>query len=327
MRLPQPFLDSPYFQFSSPTEFKKSLVGIATHQELEEISRLDTLRLPPVSSRIALAAMFGISPSLVWSFITKTQKHYRSFDIPKGKNKRHIDAPRVGLKMIQKWLSVQLQNHYAVPEHVYGFVTNRSHVDAAARHCKAKWVFSVDIENFFQTTPQELVIDVLTELGFGQSGATLLGTLSCFRGFLAQGAPSSPILSNICFSQMDSRLSQIAEIFGVRLTRYADDVVFSGENEFPAALREHVLELFNDTPWSLAEHKITFAALPNRLKVHGLLVHGDHVRLTKGYRNRLRAYEHLLSKDLIATQDLAKVKGHLTYGDFVEASAHHPKDQ
>lgn len=321
MRLPQLLLDSPYFQFSSLAEFKKSLAGVVTPEELEEINGLYTLGLPPVSSRIALAAMFGISPGLVWSFVSQTHRYYRSFEIPKGKDKRHIDAPKVGLKMIQKWLSVQLQNHYNTPDHVFGFVANRSHIDAASHHCKAKWVFSVDIKNFFQTTPLELVINSLREMGFGQSGATLLGTLCCLRGFLAQGAPSSPILSNICFRPTDDKLSQIAITHGVRLTRYADDIVFSGENEFPEALRDQVLNLFNDSPWSLSDKKIHFAALPNRLKVHGLLVHGNHVRLTKGYRNRLRAYEHLLSMGRIAVEDLSRVKGHLIYGNFVGTAA------
>ena len=295
--------------------------GAISSQEFEQIDVLERLRLPPITSRIALAAMFGVSPGLIWSFFAKTHKHYRSFNIPKGKGTRHIDAPKVGLKIIQKWLSVQLQRHYAIPDHVYGFVANRSHIDAANNHCNAKWVFSVDIESFFQTTPQRLVIDSLREIGFGDDGANMLGALCCLRGCLAQGAPSSPVLSNICFSTMDEKLVEIARSHCIRLTRYADDIVFSGTDEFPASLRQNIFSLFEHSPWKLSEKKVNFAALPSRLKVHGLLVHGDSVRLTKGYRNRLRAYKHLLSEAKIASEDLAEVMGHVTYGKYVEMKA------
>lgn len=58
--------------------------------------------------------------------------------------------------------------------------------------------------------------------------------------------------------------------------------------------------------------------LPNRLKVHGLLVHGEKVRLTKGYRNRIRAYKHLYGKDKIKDEDVKRIVGHITYASQVE---------
>lgn len=318
MRLPQHLLDSPFFQFTTPAEFTKALTGTVEEEEYAEIRRLVHLGLPPITSRFALAAMFGINPGLVWSFESRTNRHYRTFFLPKGKGRRQIDAPHVGLKMIQKWLSIQLQKSYSPVDHVYGFVANRSHVQAAARHCGAVWVFSVDLRNFFQSTPQTLVASWLERMGFHSDGAQLLSRLCCLRGALAQGAPSSPILSNICFQELDQLLFQIATRYGVQLTRYADDIVFSGIGEFPESLRQEVARAFDGGPWRLAEEKTRLSILPNRLRVHGLLVHGEYVRLTKGYRNRIRAFRHLIANGKIDSEDLAKVQGHLIYGAFVE---------
>ncbi|MBK5163958.1 reverse transcriptase family protein [Paraburkholderia domus] len=267
---------------------------------------------------MALATMFGINPGLIWSFENRPRQHYRSFSIPKGRTTRQIDAPRVALKLVQKWLSVHLSRAFQPAEHVYGFVSNRSHVQAAARHVGARWVFSVDIQDFFPSTPVDLVAESLQTIGFGHEGARLLSRLACLRGALAQGAPSSPVLSNICFQHVDEQLILIASRYGVRLTRYADDIVISGTDELPPTLENDVRALFSQGPWRLADQKTQIAQLPDRLKVHGLLVHGEKIRLTKGYRNRLRAYRHLISRGGIQDADLAKVKGHLNYATSVD---------
>ncbi|WP_243039256.1 reverse transcriptase family protein [Dyella sedimenti] len=203
-------------------------------------------------------------------------------------------------------------------DHVFGFVAGRSHVDAARVHVNARWVLSVDIRDFFQSTPQHRVVDALQGIGFPDEGAELIATLACLRGFLAQGAPTSPVISNICFSELDDFLSQIANDYDVKLSRYADDIVFSGENEYPSELHSRITALFEGGPWQLASQKTSIAIAPKRLKVHGLLVSGSEVRLTKGYRNRLRAYDHLTKKKgHVKPEDLAKMQGHLAYGDFV----------
>jgi len=318
MRLPLPLLDSPFFLFTNEEEFAKAMGESISPEERNEITRLLAIFLPPVLSRTTLATIFGINPGLIWSFENRQKRHYRIFTIPKGKGAvRTITAPRVALKIIQKWLSVQIQKAFTPSAHVYGFVSGRSHVDAAMVHSKAQWVFSVDLLNFFQTTPEPMVTEALETIGFGPDGAKLLSRLACFQGVLAQGSPSSPILSNICFQVIDAELGKIAEKYGVRLTRYADDIVFSGLAEFPVGLNEDVQNLFLSTPWKLAAQKTQFAKLPNRLKVHGLLVHGDDVRLTKGYRNKLRAYRNLIKYDKVSGDVLSRMKGHIQYGDFV----------
>jgi hypothetical protein len=265
--------------------------------------------------------MFGVHPGLIWSFENRPSRHYRTFSIPKGKGQttRRIDAPRVALKIVQKWLSVQLQKLFFPSAHVFGFVADRSHVDAAMVHANARWLFSVDIENFFPTTPEPLVAATLRQIGFCDKGAALVARIACLHGSLAQGAPSSPILSNLCFQAMDRWLLEIAKIYGVRISRYADDIVFSSmdSDHCPPQLILDLKHLFEVGVWRLAPHKISVVSLPSRLKVHGMLVHGNKPRLTKGYRNRLRAFRHVLAAGAVKDTDVAKIRGHLTYGDMV----------
>ena len=321
MRLPHLFLDRLCFTFASADELVRALGDTAKPEEIAAIERLAALQLPPITSPHALATMLGLNDGLVWSMINRPQRHYRTFTVPKGKHERVIHAPRVALKVFQKWVSVRLVSAYARPPHVFGFFPGLSHLNAAAQHLSAQWTFSIDIENFFPSTPEWLVNARLQAMGFNELGANVIARLACFQGNLAQGAPSSPILSNICFSDLDQCLSNAAEKYQVRISRYADDIVFSGVSEFPPQFGDDVLALFPGSPWKLAEHKTSLDVLPNRLKVHGLLVHGEKVRLTKGYRNQIRAYQHLMDKGAVGEADKARIRGHLSYAASVENSS------
>jgi RNA-directed DNA polymerase len=54
---------------------------------------------------------------------------------------------------------------------------------------------------------------------------------------LPQGAPTSPALSNLVAWRLDCRLGALAEGFGGSMTRYADDLAFSGDETFARSLR------------------------------------------------------------------------------------------
>ena len=110
----------------------------------------------------------------------------------------------------------------------------------------------------------------------------------------------------------------VAKTHELRFTRYADDITFSGKGEFPEEIKSVVKNAIESRGWKIAPAKEFLAKRPNRLKVHGLLVHGKKPRLTKGYRNRIRAFRHLLAKDAVDPEDFPWVMGHLSYATSVE---------
>ena len=191
-------------------------------------------------------------------------------------------------------------------------------IDAAKLHCGSRWIYSLDLRDFFPSITESQVKSALQAIGYSERAAVLITNLCTLNGVLPQGSPASPVLSNLVFMQTDVVLEGIAKTEKVRYSRYADDLVFSGENAPTETLRGHVKKALASNAWSTADEKEFFAKWPARLKVHGLLVHGAQPRLTKGYRNKIRAFRHLIKAEKIKSEDLSKVKGHLAYASFIE---------
>lgn len=287
--------------------------------EYREIKRLFDLKLPPITSVEVLSVMSGYNAGFLWSLINRPEKYYRKFQIPKGRSVRYLEGPQVSLKLIQKWLSIHFERRWTPPDTVFGFVKGRSHIDAAKIHIGAEWVASVDIEDFFPSTPVSCISDAIRLLGYSNEQSILIISRLCsYNHRLPQGAPSSPVISNIVLQEIDSRLIELADRHNVNVSRYADDVVFSGTGEAPEGILDQITACFDETPWRISSRKKELIMLPRRLKVHGLLVHGQNVRLTKGYRNRIRAYKHLMSKDAVHEKDVQRIAGHLNFAKQVE---------
>jgi RNA-directed DNA polymerase len=311
MRTP-PFLIS----FEDKNDYFQALLPDTLDAYKISLDSLINKRLPPIVSIRCLAVLFGLSPKFIGSLLTKTDNYYRIFTIKKGKKNRIIEAPQVGLKVIQKWIATHLSENVTLHESVHGFVPKKSYVSAAKVHLQSKWVYSIDIENFFQSTSIEKVKNAFIKLGYPEHGAMIASKLCCYKGHLAQGSPASPVLSNIIFKSLDDKISILANELSVQYTRYADDLVFSGKGEFPENLYT-VKSIIEENQWKIATHKEHLSKSPNRLKVHGLLVHRNHVRLTKGYRNKIRAYTHLYQNGKITEKDRSRICGHLTLAKFI----------
>jgi retron-type reverse transcriptase len=284
-----------------------------------EIRLLTSRGLPPAVSISTISTLFGISREFVGAMSRAPTRYYRIFQLRKGKKKRAISAPKVALKVIQNWLGTHVARAINLPHCVYGFVPGKDGVFAAASvHCGADWVYSLDLRDFFPSVSEARVVSALESIGFSADSAAFLSRLLTLNGQLPQGSPASPVISNIAFLPTDLALAATADGAGVKYTRYADDLVFSGTglpaDDLPQSIRHILLQ----HGWSIAEEKEHLAVRPARLKVHGLLVHGAKPRLTKGYRNRIRAYRHLLHANKICEEDLPMILGHLSYARHIE---------
>ncbi len=202
--------------------------------------------LPDLYSLQALAEFVDLPLSKLnwWAWAFPVEKRYRCFKIAKRNGSpRYIDAPIAPIKQIQRKLATSLAASYRAPAHVHGFTHARSPLTNAAVHVGQRWVFAIDIEDFFPSITAARVRGLFLSFPFGYPDevATTLARVCCHRDALPQGAPSSPIISNYICRGMDRQLAKLAIGHGCYYSRYADDLVFSTDRSlFPTgvAIRE-----------------------------------------------------------------------------------------
>jgi len=165
---------------------------------------------------------------------------YGAFEIPKkAGGVRRILAPVTSIKILQAKLNYILQRTYRKKLSVHGFVYDRSIVSNAEIHKGREYVLNVDLRDFFPSINRGRVYGMFKGKPYRlpEEVAAVLGTLCTFDNQLPQGAPSSPIVSNMVCARLDGELSRLARKYHCRYTRYADDLTFStNQPDFPDPL-------------------------------------------------------------------------------------------
>ena len=160
---------------------------------------------------------------------------YRQFEIAKGKGKsRIISAPDERLKYLQRQIAVLLDQMYRRRHPVHGFVTGKSVKTNALAHLRKHFVLNLDIKDFFPSITENRVSGLLEALTIHHRVATIIARFCCNGGHLPQGAPTSPVLSNMICFRLDKELLAIAKDTRCIYTRYADDITFSSHQPMVA---------------------------------------------------------------------------------------------
>lgn len=187
-----------------------------------------------------LAALLGVSEKQLAWVAYGSGRRYRHAEVKKRRGGvRIISQPADALKAIQCKLRVLLTACYRRREAVHGFVDNRSIATNAAVHAGRRWVFNADLSDFFPSINFGRVRGRLMSRPFSLPApvATVVAQLCTFNNELPQGAPTSPVISNMVASGLDADLEHLAARYRCRYTRYADDLTFSCESAaFPGEI-------------------------------------------------------------------------------------------
>lgn len=194
-----------------------------------------------VRTRNELASYLGIPRSKLTHilYVKKVESYYTSFEIPKRSGGvRVIDAPSNELKSLQKNIANRLSEYRCQifekrgikPNISHAFENGKSILTNAKIHRNKRFVLNLDLMDFFGTIHFGRVCGYFEknkDFKMPHEVAVVMAQLCCYQGKLPQGAPTSPIISNLICEAMDVRILQIAKKYHLDYTRYADDLTFS----------------------------------------------------------------------------------------------------
>lgn len=235
---------------------------------------------------------------------------YAEFQIQKKSGgSRNISAPATSLKIIQQKLNQVLQNVYDVKDPVHSFIPNKSIVTNAQEHLGQKYVFNVDLKGFFPSINFGRVRGMFISSPFElpKEVATVLAQICCFNNQLPQGAPTSPIISNMICAKMDNHLTGLAKYHKCKYTRYADDITFStSKAKFPAAIGlinsqgeievgDELLNIIRENGFEVNKKKVRLQTRQVRQSVTGLTVN-TKTNVNRRYVRQIRAMLHAWQK-------------------------------
>jgi RNA-directed DNA polymerase len=274
-----------------------------------------------------VARLLGFKPtSLAYILYVKPDaSKYKKCATPKRSGgTRQICAPLNDLKLLQRRLADLLQDcvdeinkansrgdNDKYPDRIaHGFKRRRSIITNARRHKSRRYVFNIDIQDFFGSINFGRVRGYfIADKNFQLQPkvATVLAKIACFENALPQGSPCSPIISNLIGHIVDIHIAKLCERVGCTYTRYADDLTFSTNKPmFPKQIAAQIAG--NDHSWlpgrelSRVIAKCGFALNPqktrmqyrdSRQEVTGLVVNSK-VNVRREYRHVVRAMVHRL---------------------------------
>ncbi len=242
-----------------------------------------------------LSRELSISEFELLRFVYRSGDFYRRFKRRKSNGDfRVIHAPDDSLKNVQRAINRRFLSQIPLPNECTGFRPGKSILSNTLPHCGRRFVFNIDIEDFFATIPSERVLALFLRLGFSFPVACVLTELTTFMGSLPQGAPSSPYLANLICYSLDTEMADYCRSKGWNYTRYCDDITISGDTRFSLAEMRMIGEILEAEGFKLNMRKTRFLRRNSAQIVSGLVVNRKP-NLPREKRRMIRAMFHQAS--------------------------------
>ncbi len=236
-------------------------IGQVARQMAPAAGAPETWEIPEITTLRDLADTLRLHPDdLGWLISRGKAEHYRHRwqAKPKSGRFRLIERPKVLLKFAQRQVLRKIL--HAIPPHdaARGFRTGCSVRDFVEPHAGKEILVRFDLEDFFPSISAARILQVFMTAGYPETVARALTRLTTHATppsfleekpltwperrrlatpHLPQGAPTSPTLANLSAFRLDCRLAGLAKAAGADYTRYADDLLFSGGEDFARQVR------------------------------------------------------------------------------------------
>lgn len=225
---------------------------------------------------------------------------------------REIEEPSLELKRKQQELISLID--FKFPSYIHG-VSNTSNITNSNVHITKAIVFKVDIKDFYHSLKEDRVLTAIKEYTnlISKYSEEELVNLVIYNGRLPTGAPSSPILANISFLDIDNEIiSYIRTVGNISYTRYMDDLTFSCNYKdiLNYSFKRNIINIITKAGFKINTKKTGTFYKSQQQKVTGIVVNQKH-NIAKDERNTFRAVLDHWARKNIDLDDT--IKGKLAY--------------
>lgn len=296
--------------------------------------KLARANLPVIFSLRHLSRITDVDYSVLRSTAERRREsaNYHMFAIKKRSGgRRFIHAVSEHLFTTQQFINAEILQKLEPHPASFAFHPQGGIRKCAAMHCGARWIFQYDLQNFFYDVNEVDVFRIFQNIGYRPLLAFELARICTttrlpehlkgllwpargnFRktyafydvhtgaiGVLPQGAPTNPMLSNLAAIELDEKLTEYADQQGFVYTRYADDITLSSGNLPDATsvgkINRSVIGIIRRCKFRENEKKTRVAGPGSKKVVLGLLVDGEHPRISKETYKRIDRHLHAILK-------------------------------
>ena len=224
-----------------------------------------------------------------------------------------------------------LSELYIPTPEAMAFVSGRSIVENASQHIGQNYVLNLDLSDFFTSITANMVEHNLVKLGIAPLVARDIASICTYPmvndhhvvNVVPQGAPTSPVISNICAMTLDNRLSGLARRFHLTYTRYADDITFSSNHNVyqkDGAFMEELNRIIAECHFTINPKKTRLQKRGSRQEVTGLTV-VQKTNVSRKYIKNLRVLIHRIKcQEAPTIHDIHVVRGKLNFLRMVKGA-------
>jgi RNA-directed DNA polymerase len=245
----------------------------------------------------------------------------------------------------QRWIVKNIFAYGEVHSASFAYAEKCRIIDAANLHCKCRWMLKLDVRNFFESFSEIPAYRIFRSFGYQplislelsrictrlgghtktrslpiwlstkQTKYSVINKYSNRRmGHFPQGAPTSPMLSNLAMKEFDRKVADLAKNNGLVYSRYADDLCLStiNDNFSRKKAKNVIVSIYKQMGEIGLSPNITKTQIipPGARKiVLGLLVDGDVPKLSREFRSKLRMHFFYMNRADIGPVLHAKNRG------------------
>ncbi len=230
----------------------------------------------------------GVSAKTLYGISNNIGAHYRKVSIPKKNGSvRVLSVPDEVLKKIQRLIVENLLAYEPVSPYAKAYKPASGIKNNAGFHVGKAKILKLDILDFFDNIMYFTVKEkVFPSNKYSESIRVLLSMLCYYNDVLPQGAPTSPIITNIIMRDFDETVGTWCRERKISYTRYCDDMTFSGDFDERAVIG-FVSEELRKIGLFLNKKKTVVARSGQNQTVTGIVVN-QKLSVPSEYKRKIR---------------------------------------